>query len=109
LSTPKYRALVLARKTKICDPLDLRSAEFGGAQHRARAPVGCQRRPRRADREDRERRARSLEQLPWILRESDDAGLFDNSGASPFGSKTKGKISLESGALPEMKAPQGVR
>jgi predicted ABC-type ATPase len=52
-----------------------------------------------------ERRARSLAQLPWFLRQSDDAWLFDNSGESPqlIGSKAKGRISLRTNALPEIK------
>ena len=39
-----------------------------------------------------ERHARSLAQLPWVLKEADQAWLFDNSGASPrlVGEKQRG-------------------
>jgi predicted ABC-type ATPase len=106
LSTPKYRALVsAAKKRKFAIRLIyvlLNSAQLNIERVRLRVAKGGHDVPT-----DKivQRRARSLEQLPWFLRESDDAWLFDNSGASPklIGSKTKGKISLESNALPEVK------
>ena len=105
LSTPKYRALVLAaKKRRFAIRLIyvlLNSAELNIQRVRSRAAKGGHDVPT-----DKivDRRTRSLEQLPWFLREADDAWLFDNSGASPqlIGSKTKGKISLSADVLPEI-------
>jgi predicted ABC-type ATPase len=106
LSTPKYRALVLAaKKRKFTVRLIyvlLNSAQLNIERVRLRVAKGGHDVPT-----DKivQRRARSLEQLPWFLRESDEAWLFDNSGASPrlIGSKTEGQISLKSNALPEVR------
>jgi predicted ABC-type ATPase len=106
LSTPKYRALVLAaKKRKFTVRLIyvlLNSAQLNIERVRLLVAKGGHDVPT-----DKivQRRARSLEQLPWFLRESDEAWLFDNSGASPrlIGSKTEGQISLKSNALPEVR------
>jgi predicted ABC-type ATPase len=105
LSTSKYRALVLAaKKRKFAIRLIyvlLNSAQLNIERVRLRVAKGGHDVPT-----DKivDRRERSLQQLPWFLREADDAWLFDNSGASPqlIGSKTKGKISLKANALPEI-------
>jgi predicted ABC-type ATPase len=51
----------------------------------------------------RERYYRSLEQLPWFLRQADRATLFDNSGreARLVGKKEGSAIILEPDALPQ--------
>jgi predicted ABC-type ATPase len=51
-----------------------------------------------------ERRERSLAQLPWFLAQADEAWLFDNSTEIPqlIGTKSKGKIIIKTGALPEI-------
>jgi predicted ABC-type ATPase len=51
-----------------------------------------------------------LAQLPWFLAQADDAWLFDNSGESPqlIGTKSKGRIDLRNGVLPESKMPFGL-
>jgi predicted ABC-type ATPase len=105
LSTPKYRALVLAaKKRKFAIRLIyvlLNSAQLNIERVRLRVAKSGHDVPT-----DKivDRRERSLQQLPWFLREADDAWLFDNSGASPqlIGSKTKGKILLKADALPEI-------
>jgi predicted ABC-type ATPase len=111
LSTPKYRALVLAAKkrrfaVRLIYVL-LNSAQLNIERVRLRVAKGGHDVPT-----DKivERRARSLAQLPWFLRQSDDAWLFDNSGESPqlIGSKTKGKISLRTNALPEIRKAVGL-
>jgi predicted ABC-type ATPase len=50
------------------------------------------------------RREKSLGQLPWFLARADEAWLFDNSNAKPHlvGVKSKGRIKLAAGALPEI-------
>ena len=51
------------------------------------------------------RRARSLSQLPWFLREADEAWMYDNSGENPrlIGRKKEGTVFLDPDALPEIR------
>ena len=51
------------------------------------------------------RRVRSLSQLPWFLREADEAWIYDNSGATPrlMGYKNDGATVLDPDALPEIR------
>jgi predicted ABC-type ATPase len=53
----------------------------------------------------RQRRERSLQQLPWFLRNADLAWIFDNSGAKPaqIARKIGNTIILDPAALPEIK------
>lgn len=57
----------------------------------------------------RGRRERSLRQLPWFLRNSDLAWIFDNSGAKPaqIARKVGNTIIVDPAALPEIQ--QAVR
>jgi predicted ABC-type ATPase len=106
LSTSKYRRLVLeAKKHKFTIRLIyvlLNSPELNIERVRLRVAKGGHDVPT-----DKilERRERSLAQLPWFLAQADDAWLFDNSAEIPqlIGTKSKGRISLKTGALPEIK------
>jgi predicted ABC-type ATPase len=105
LSTDKYRRLVHAAKalkfeirlTYVILDSPKRSIE----RVRLRVEKGGHAVP-----EDKivERYARSLEQLPWFLREADQASLFDNSGSAPrrIGWKKNGTIALDPDALPQI-------
>jgi predicted ABC-type ATPase len=108
LSTPKYRALVLAAKQRnfmirLIYVL-LSSGHLNIERIRLRVAKGGHDVP-----SDKvlERREKSLSQLPWFLYQADDAWLFDNSDAKPqlIGTKNKGRIKLASTALPEI--PKG--
>lgn len=106
LSTSKYRRLVLeAKKRKFTIRLIyvlLNSPELNIERVRLRVAKGGHDVPT-----DKilERRERSLAQLPWFLAQADDAWLFDNSAEIPqlIGTKSKSKIGLKTGALPEIK------
>lgn len=106
LSTPKFRRLVLAAKQRRFTIhliyVLLSSSQLNIERVRLRVAKGGHDVPK-----DKivERRERSLAQLPWFLAQTDEAWLFDNSGASPelIGSKSDGKIKLKSSALPEIK------
>ncbi|MGD0025860.1 MAG: AAA family ATPase [Xanthobacteraceae bacterium] len=106
LSTPKYRRLVrAAKKRKFTIRLIyvlLNSPQLNVDRVRLRVAKGGHDVPTE---KILERRERSLGQLPWFLRQADDAWLFDNSGDKPqlIGTKSKGKIKLQSTALPEIK------
>jgi predicted ABC-type ATPase len=106
LSTSKYRALVLAAKQRNFTIrliyVLLSSAHLNIERVRLRVAKGGHDVPG-----DKivERRERSLAQLPRFLAHADDAWFFDNSGERPelIGSKSNGKIKLESVVLPEIK------
>ncbi len=106
LSTPKYRALVLAAKERKFTIrliyVLLSSPQLNIERVRLRVAKGGHDVP---SEKILERRERSLAQLPWFLAQADDAWLFDNSGEKPrlVGTKSKGKIKLTSTALPEIR------
>ena len=106
LSTPKYRALVLAAKERKFTIrliyVLLNSPQLNIERVRLRVAKGGRDVP---NEKILERRERSLAQLPWFLEQADDAWLFDNSGERPqlMGIKSKGKIKLRPAALPEIK------
>jgi len=52
------------------------------------------------------RYTRSLEQMPWFLDQADEAGLYDNSGATPqlVGKKIGGVITLDPSVPTDLKA-----
>jgi predicted ABC-type ATPase len=106
LSTPKYRALVLAAKERKFTIrliyVLLSSPQLNIERVRLRVAKGGHDVP---SEKILERRERSLAQLPWFLGQADDAWLFDNSGEKPrlIGTKSKGKIKLTSTALPEIR------
>ena len=105
LSTPKYRRLVtrarelgflvwlvyvvLDSPERSIERIKLRVAK--GGHHVEDADV-------------RKRYGRSLAQLPWFLEQSDQAWIFDNSGARPrqVGEKTAGLVAVASDALPAL-------
>lgn len=103
LSTGKYRRLVtLAKKLDFEVRLTyviLDSPERCIERVRLRVKKGGHAVPK-----DRiiARYSRSLEQLSWFLDQSDQALLFDNSGASPqlIGRKRDGVVTLDPAALP---------
>jgi predicted ABC-type ATPase len=107
LSTKKYRRLVnLAKKRRFEINLIyvmLKNVELNIERVRLRVAKGGHAVPTR---KIRERHTRSLQQLPWFLKEADRAFLYDNSGASllTLGTKEGGVIRLDSGALPEIKS-----
>lgn len=106
LSTDKYRGLVLEAKKRNFEIrliyVILNSVLLNIERVRLRVAKGGHDVPRK---KIVERRARSLRQLPWFLDQADQAWLFDNSGAMPklIGTKNKGVIRLDPGALPEIK------
>jgi predicted ABC-type ATPase len=105
LSTGKYRRLVLDAKARRFEIrltyVILDSAEHSVERVKLRVAKGGHDVPR-----DRivARYTRSLEQLPWFLREADQALIFDNSGASPrlIGRKQGRTITLDPEALPQV-------
>lgn len=105
LSTSKYRNLVLeAKKRRFTIRLIyilLNSPELNIERVRLRVAKGGHDVPTG---KILERRERSLAQLPWFLAQADEAWLFDNSAEIPqmIGTKSKGKIILKTGALPEI-------
>lgn len=57
-----------------------------------------------ADADVRKRYGRSLDQFGWFLDQSDQAWIYDNSGASPrqIGQKQDGVVQIDTGALPQI-------
>jgi len=106
LSTPKYRRLVSAAKSrKFAINLIyvlLQSPALCVERVRLRVAKGGHDVPTQ---KIIDRWQRSLDQLPWYLEQADRAWLFDNSGATPrvMGQKEKGTIFLDPDALPEIK------
>jgi predicted ABC-type ATPase len=106
LSTDKYRALVLAAKAHGFEVrliyILLKSVELSIERVRLRVGKGGHHVPTT---KIRQRRERSLQQLPWFLRNADLAWIFDNSGAKPaqIARKIGNTIILDPAALPEIK------
>lgn len=106
LSTEKYRALVLAAKAHGFEVrliyILLNSVELSVERVKLRVGKGGHHVPTT---KIRQRRERSLRQLPWFLKNSDFAWVFDNSSARPAKIVQKiGKtITVDPAALPEIK------
>jgi predicted ABC-type ATPase len=84
LSTEKYRALVRAAKARGFEVrliyILLNSPELNVERVKLRVGKGGHHVPTT---KIRQRRERSLQQLPWFLKNADLAWIFDNSGAKP--------------------------
>ena len=106
LSTDKYRALVLAAKAHGFEVrliyILLRSAELSVERVKLRVGKGGHHVPTT---KIHQRRKRSLQQLPWFLKNADLAWKFDNSGAKPaqIAQKVGNTITVDPAALPEIK------
>jgi predicted ABC-type ATPase len=106
LSTEKYRALVLAAKAHRFEVrliyILLSSPELGVERVKLRVGKGGHHVPAT---KIRQRRGRSLQQLPWFLKNSDLAWIFDNSGAKPaqIAQKVGNTIIVDPAALPEIR------
>jgi predicted ABC-type ATPase len=106
LSTEKYRALVLAAKAHGFEVrliyILLSSPELGVERVKLRVGKGGHHVPAT---KIRQRRGRSLHQLPWFLKNSDLAWIFDNSGAKPaqIAQKVGNTIIVDPAALPEIR------
>jgi len=106
LSTEKYRALVLAAKAQGFEVrliyILLNSPELGVERVKLRVGKGGHHVPTT---KIRQRRERSLKQLPWFLKNSDLAWIFDNSSARPaqIAEKIGNTITVDPTALPEIK------
>ena len=106
LSTEKYRALVLAAKAHGFEVrliyILLSSPELGVERVKLRVGKGGHHVPAT---KIRQRRGRSLQQLPWFLKNSDLAWIFDNSGAKPaqIAQKVGNTIIVDPAALPEIR------
>jgi predicted ABC-type ATPase len=107
LSTDKYRRLVVEAQARQYDVrliyILLDSPERNLERVRLRVAKGGHAVP---EGKIRERYARSLEQLPWFLDQSEQAWIFDNSGAMPrrIGRKQDGLVTLDPDALPAIVA-----
>jgi len=111
LSTAKYRKLVRAAKRMNFEILLvyvlLKSPELHVARVQLRVKKGGHAVPKN---KILSRRKRSLEQLPWFLKHSDIAWLYDNSGAKPrlIGIKRNNLVLLDNSvALPEIAQAAG--
>jgi len=110
LSTEKYRKLVLAAKAHGFEVrliyVLLSSPELSVERVRLRVGKGGHHVPTT---KIRQRRERSLQQLPWFLKNSDLAWIFDNSGARPtqIAQKSGNTIVVDPSALPEIKEAVG--
>ena len=106
LSTEKYRALVRAAKAHGFEVrliyILLSSPELGVERVKLRVGKGGHHVPAT---KIRQRRGRSLQQLPWFLKNSDLAWIFDNSGAKPaqIAQKVGNTIIVDPAALPEIR------
>jgi predicted ABC-type ATPase len=106
LSTGKYRALVLAAKAHGFEVrliyVLLSSPELSVERVKLRVAKGGHHVPTT---KIRQRRERSLQQLPWFLKNADLAWIFDNSGAKPaqIAQKVGNTIIVDPAALPEIK------
>jgi predicted ABC-type ATPase len=106
LSTEKYRALVLAAKAHGFEVrliyILLSSPELSVERVKLRVGKGGHHVPTT---KIRQRRERSLQQLPWFLKNADLAWIFDNSGAKPaqIAQKSGNTIIVDPAALPEIK------
>jgi predicted ABC-type ATPase len=106
LSTEKYRGLVLAAKDHGFEVrliyILLNSPELSVERVKLRVGKGGHHVPTT---KIRQRRDRSLQQLPWFLKNADLAWIFDNSGAKPvqIAQKIRNTIIVDPTALPEIK------
>jgi predicted ABC-type ATPase len=106
LSTEKYRTLVLAAKAHGFEVrliyILLNSPELSVERVRLRVAKGGHHVPTT---KIRQRRERSLQQLPWFLKNCDVAWIFDNSSARPalIARKAGNTIIVDPAALPEIK------
>jgi predicted ABC-type ATPase len=106
LSTEKYRTLVRAAKAHGFEVrliyILLSSAELSVERVKIRVEKGGHHVPTI---KIRQRRERSLQQLPWFLKNSDLAWIFDNSGKKPaqIAQKVGNTIIVDPMALPEVK------
>lgn len=106
LSTDKYRALVDTAKAKGYE-IRLHYVVLAGPElniQRVRARVekgGHDVDPEKIV----SRYYRSLEQLPWFLKEADRAWVYDNSGAEPrlVAAKSEGVVKVDPTAIPLLK------
>jgi predicted ABC-type ATPase len=102
----KYRTLVLAAKAHGFEVrliyILLSSPELSVERVKIRVGKGGHHVPTT---KIRQRRERSLQQLPWFLKNSDLAWIFDNSGAKPaqIAQKVGNTIIVDPTALPEVK------
>lgn len=107
LSTPKYQRIVLLAKALGFEfrmiYVILRSPELNVERVRARVEEGGHDVPR-----DKiiERYWRSLEQMPWFLRQADWAQVLDNSGSRvmEIATKSNGTITLLEDSIPAVSA-----
>jgi predicted ABC-type ATPase len=105
LSTDKYRKLVVAAKAHGFEVrliyILLRSPELGVERVKLRVGKGGHHVPTI---KIHQRRKRSLQQLPWFLKNADLAWIFDNSGAKPaqIAQKIGSTIVVDPAALPEI-------
>jgi predicted ABC-type ATPase len=101
LSTEKYRRLILAAKSKRFEfrliYVLLSSPDLNVERVRLRVKKGGHDVP---ESKIRERWFKSIRQLPWFLEQSDQAWIFDNSGAAPrqIGLKQDGNVIVDPSA-----------
>lgn len=107
LSTDKYRRLVLEAKSKQFEfrliYVVLASPDLNVERVRLRVKKGGHDVP---EAKIRERWFKSVRQLPWFLEKSDQAWIFDNSGAAPLqiGLKQNRKITIDPAAPAVLRA-----
>ena len=107
LSTDKYRRLVFEAKSKQFEfrliYVVLASLDLNVERVRLRVKKGGHDVP---EAKIRERWFKSVRQLPWFLEKSDQAWIFDNSGAAPLqiGLKQHGKITIDPAAPTALRA-----
>lgn len=107
LSTDKYRRLVLEAKNRQFEfrliYIVLASPDLNVERVRLRVKKGGHDVP---ETKIRERWFKSIRQLPWFLKRSDQAWIFDNSGAAPLqiGLKQHGNITIDPSAPAALRA-----
>lgn len=107
LSTDKYRRLVLEAKNRQFEfrliYIVLASPDLNVERVRLRVKKGGHDVP---ETKIRERWFKSIHQLPWFLKRSDQAWIFDNSGAAPLqiGLKQRGNITIDPSAPAALRA-----
>lgn len=107
LSTPKYRRLVRKAKDRRFEIrliyILLNSPDLNVERVKLRVKKKGHHVPHR---KIRERYKRSLEQMPWFLRQADRAYIFDNSGAKPvrIAEKDGWTITVAHDAMPQIMA-----
>ncbi|MFZ2068303.1 MAG: zeta toxin family protein [Xanthobacteraceae bacterium] len=107
LSTDKYRRLVLEAKNRQFEfrliYIVLASPDLNVERVRLRVKKGGHDVP---ETKIRDRWFKSIRQLPWFLKRSDQAWIFDNSGAAPLqiGLKQRGNITIDPSAPAALRA-----